>query len=165
MDYEKKYQEALERARQFSEHPLQEDSSNIVEYIFPELKESEDEKIRKEMIAYMKQPKDGELFPKAWISYLEKQGEQKPVEWSEDDEGWLNDTISFLEEIKGTYEQNAQDCINWLKTLRPHPCWQPSEEMIEALYRAIPGCVKEKSEDEILLDKLYQGLKYGIVLK
>lgn len=80
MDYEKKYQEALERARQFSEHPLQEDSSNIVEYIFPELKESEDEKIRKEMIAYMKHPKDGELFPKAWISYLEKQGEQKPVE-------------------------------------------------------------------------------------
>ena len=37
MNYEQKYKEALERARQFSEHPLQEDSSNIVEYIFPEL--------------------------------------------------------------------------------------------------------------------------------
>ena len=41
MDYEQKYREALERARQFSEHPLQEDSANIVEYLFPELKESE----------------------------------------------------------------------------------------------------------------------------
>ena len=42
MDYEKKYKEALERARQFSEKPLMEYSSNIVEYIFPELAESED---------------------------------------------------------------------------------------------------------------------------
>ena len=50
MNDEKKYKEALEKARQFSEHPLQEDSSSIVEYIFPELKESEDEKIRKALL-------------------------------------------------------------------------------------------------------------------
>jgi hypothetical protein len=31
MDYEKLYKEALSRARQFSEHPLQEDSDSIVE--------------------------------------------------------------------------------------------------------------------------------------
>ena len=54
MNYEQKYKEALERARQFSEHPLQEDRSSIVEYIFPELKESEDEKIRKALIKYCK---------------------------------------------------------------------------------------------------------------
>ena len=42
--------------------------------------------------------------------------------------------------------------------------WKPSEEMLEALYRAIPENVMEISEDEMLLDKLYQGLKYGRVL-
>ena len=42
--------------------------------------------------------------------------------------------------------------------------WKPSEEMLEALYRVIPENVMEISEDEMLLDKLYQGLKYGKVL-
>jgi hypothetical protein len=36
--------------------------------------------------------------------------------------------------------------------------------MLEALYSVIPENVMEKSEDEMLLDKLYQGLKYGKVL-
>ena len=54
--------------------------------------------------------------------------------------------------------------IDWLKSLRPQTTWKPSEEMLEALYRAVPKNVKEMSEDEMLLDKLYQGLKYGKVL-
>jgi hypothetical protein len=77
MDYEKLYKEALSRARQFSEHPLQEDSDSIVEYIFPELKESEDEKIRKELCkaiwTYIPNEEAHE-----YIIWLEKQGEQKP---------------------------------------------------------------------------------------
>ena len=50
MDYEKKYKEALERARQFSEKPYLEDSKGIVDYIFPELKESEGERIKEALI-------------------------------------------------------------------------------------------------------------------
>lgn len=84
MNYEKAYKEALEKARQFSENPLQEDSSSIVEYIFPELKESEDEKIRKyllkladrcpeDSIDFMRGVKKGDI-----IAWLEKQGEQNP---------------------------------------------------------------------------------------
>lgn len=80
MNYEKKYKEALEKARQFSEHPLEEDSSSIVEYIFPELKESEDEKIRKyllkladrcpeDSIDFMRGVKKGDI-----LAWLEKQG-------------------------------------------------------------------------------------------
>lgn len=83
MDYEKKYKETLERARQFSEHPLQEDSSNIVEYIFPELQESKDERIRKEIIETFKNLGDGKIpvdINYADIfTWLEKQGEQKPI--------------------------------------------------------------------------------------
>ena len=73
MDYEKKYKEALERAKQFSEKPYLEDSAGIVGYIFPELKESEGEKwIPKEIAKYLKE-KGG--FRSCWLAWLEKQGE------------------------------------------------------------------------------------------
>ena len=76
MNYEKAYKEALEKARQFSEHPLQEDSSSIVEYIFPELKESEDEKIRKWLIDWAKAVNWSEQFTiskEQVLAWLEKQ--------------------------------------------------------------------------------------------
>ena len=52
----------------------------------------------------------------------------------------------------------------YLDDIEPQSHWKPSEEMLEALYRAIPENVMEISEDEMLLNKLYQGLKYGRVL-
>ena len=52
-----------------------------IEYIFPELKESEDERIRKNIITYLKQRRDrSSSIPAAigsWIAWLEKQREQK----------------------------------------------------------------------------------------
>ena len=72
MDYEKKYKEALERAKQFSEKPYLEDSKGIVEYIFPELAESEDERIRKSLIDMLKNDEKCYLKEIAW---LERQGE------------------------------------------------------------------------------------------
>lgn len=74
----KAYDEALEKARQFSEYPLQEDSANIVEYIFPELKESEDERIRKEIISALEYANHKGVYDKH-IACLKKQVEQKPI--------------------------------------------------------------------------------------
>lgn len=75
MNYEQKYKEALEKARQFSEHPLQEDSSSIVEYIFPELADSEDERIRKALIRFHKSTIDVDgIKGEDIIAWLEKQG-------------------------------------------------------------------------------------------
>lgn len=76
MNYEKKYKEALERAKQFSEKPYLEDSKGIVEYIFPEFQESEDERIRKSLIDMLKNDEKCYLKEIAW---LEKQGE-KPTD-------------------------------------------------------------------------------------
>ena len=119
MNYEKKYKEALERARQFSEHPLQEDSSNIVEYIFPELRESENERTRKEIISFLQLPHKqfvGERKQEKWIAWLEKQGEQKPA-WSEDDEKRLQSCINIL---KAKSLMGKVDTANtmWLKSLK-----------------------------------------------
>ncbi|MBP5723802.1 MAG: hypothetical protein J6X18_09570 [Bacteroidales bacterium] len=55
---------------------------------FPELKESEDEKIRKEIIEYLKlkyeDPNAIEHNYDKWIAWLEKQKELKMIQWTGD---------------------------------------------------------------------------------
>ena len=80
------------------------------ERIFPELKENEDEKIRKKLIAYFKNLSDVysleplEINPKKVIAWLEKQGEQKPTT-----------EIKSAEESLGidseTYNKIVDECI------------------------------------------------------
>lgn len=117
MNYEQKYKEALEKARQFSEHPLQEDSSSIVEYIFPELKETEDEKIRKAVIEMIHDTPNIEceenynVRKEDALAWLEKQGEQKPVEWNERDERVLTEIIN---DVKFTQSKNPNSYMNQL---------------------------------------------------
>lgn len=127
MDYEKKYKEALERARQFSEHPLQEDSDSIAEYIFPELKESEDERIRKEIIDFIYDKTDTyELREKSnsWIAWIEKQGEQKPAEWSEEDEKMYRgvmavcDVWSTATSFYPKENEDVERLKHWLKSFK-----------------------------------------------
>ena len=125
----KRYDEALERCRKlYNEANANGYTSDIEDYetIFPELKESEDEMVRKELLDFCKNR--AENYP--------------------------NDPKY----------KNISAWIAWLKSLRPQNRWKPSDEMLEALYRAVPENVMEISEDEMLLDKLYQGLKYGRVL-
>ena len=87
MDYEEKYKEALERARKLQKTC---DNTAVIgwcEYIFPELKESENEKIRKALIEMVHDTTYDEL----WVDYnvhkeealawLEKQGEKKPFDY------------------------------------------------------------------------------------
>ena len=87
MDYEKKYKEALERARVFHTGGGTIDA-HITETIFPELKESEDERIRKWCISHINACinviKDNdeykEYLSNKVIAWLEKQGDKKPTE-------------------------------------------------------------------------------------
>jgi len=48
---------------------------------------------------------------------VEKQCEQNPA-WSEEDERYLNTTIAYLKDAK-EFKKTAENCINWLKSLRP----------------------------------------------
>lgn len=90
MDFEKAYRDALERAK-LSRLQLLDigEEATEIEYIFPELKESEDEKIRKEMIDFLQETIDnvGEspnkwtmYNAKKWIAWLEKQGKQNSAD-------------------------------------------------------------------------------------
>ena len=91
-----------------------------------------------------------------------KKIEQKP--WSEEDENNLNLIIARLHLHPNVKAEEYYKEYHWLKSLKDRYTWKPSDEMLDALYRVIPESVMEKSEDEVLLDKLYQGLKYGKVL-
>lgn len=99
MDYEKKYKHALECAKEiisyYKEHNRGDEASiEDLEGIFPELAESEDERIRKEIIDFLWKEKiylqevhsSVENNPKYRfvmdaIDWLEKQGEQKVSEY------------------------------------------------------------------------------------
>ena len=83
IDYKKKYEEAIERLKQWD----REHSSGYVikerdEFIFPELRESEDERMKEAIIAtihlYYGEPLEDEA--KKMISWLEKKAEQKANE-------------------------------------------------------------------------------------
>ena len=77
----KAYDEALERAKDFINgevHYELRKGENIMCWIFPELRESEDDRIRKELIDFVKSILTGFPDCKRFTDWLEKQCEQKP---------------------------------------------------------------------------------------
>lgn len=103
-----------------------------------EPKESEDERIKKDIITTLSigvACNESALHPGAYttlkeaIAYLERQKEQRPAEWSEEDKMHLNNAILAAEK-----EWGAESCTaKFLKSLRPQPRWKPSKEQMWAL--------------------------------
>lgn len=157
------YDKALEIARQYYEK----DSMNaFLDTIFPELAESEDERIRKRLIEYFEGFRMGNAEVK-WeglnvqevLVWLEKQKEQKPVEWSEEDEKDMAHIIRILDDsyVYGTHDLSKTDhenLVNKLKSLRPS--WKPSEEQINALYDILHPA---DTVNRPALESLYEQLK------
>ena len=84
MDYERKYKEALEKAKEFYTLCKKCEAKDTVDFLedsFPELKENEDEKIRGAIIHFISHtptvPK-GIIGKETMITWLEKQGAQNP---------------------------------------------------------------------------------------
>jgi len=157
MNYEKKYKNALTIAR--SRFKIEKDESVLtcLGMMFPELRESEEEMTRKKAIAILKQQRDYwsydgpiDKFPPATprkdlvdaidvaLSYLEKQKEQKPAEWSDEDEKMLADIIFKLAGFMG----NGKN-IAWLKSLRPQP---------QGTYKLIVHNIYEMLKDKDFFD-------------
>ena len=83
-------EEAIERIKsRYDKWALDDKDLEAIQCTFPELAESEDEKIRKEIIAFLTHYHTGQgnsvAYNNAWIAYLEKQKEQKPEQ-----ETWPN---------------------------------------------------------------------------
>ena len=173
MNYEKAYKEAIERAKHYTwystnRNDTAEPIKNAVEAIFPELKESDDEVIRKALIevlhrlptsAFEYGTEGGYLgaTKEQMLAWLEKQGEKS---WSEEDEKRISRIADFIwKNRKGDTDeiyQQEQD-VNWLKSLKSKKHWKPSEEQMRVLQTAIRdyGISYEKS----ILESLYNDLK------
>ena len=114
----KAYDEALKVLHKY-------DGANIVlsqslkEEMFPELAESEDERIRKEMIKVIR--KEAKEFPSSiiaenassWIAWLEKQGEQKLlIEKLPEEMKTIGESLGFTtQEESDKYNQMVSDLI------------------------------------------------------
>lgn len=130
--------EAFERARSAYGTGAYDDAT--LEFVFPQLKESEDERSRKWILEYLYDGlrKADEQFKgqfKTAIAYIEKQKEQKPVEWSEEEK-------NKIESIKTLVTIGRFDDINTIKTIWElldslSHSWKPSEEQMKALKWAI----------------------------
>ena len=110
MGHEKKHKEEVVRATQLWE--CGDITRENLEYIFPELKESEDEKIRKALIRYHQSTIniDG-IKGEEILAWLERQVE-KP-KWSKEDEEELEIAIETL------HEAGQHSSAIWLKSLKP----------------------------------------------
>ena len=117
----------------------------VLETLIPELAESEDERIKKQLIDSIKIgcSNSGISFTKEaadrYIAWLEKREEQKPAEWSEDDEDNLCRVIRVVEDN----DSDWKELTDWLKSLRPS--WKPSEQEKGALRTAISVLTEERS--------------------
>lgn len=135
--------------------------------LVPELKESEDERIRKAIgaaicgtMAVSILEANGANLPDA-LAYLERQKEQKPAEWSEEDKKWFKEielmALSFSNDTN--YRERF---FNWLKSIRPQSHWKPSEEQVDALrvYLYNPQYIDSSEDIRLkLVESLYNGLK------
>lgn len=147
MDYEKMYKEALERAKKFEEKY----GGGYAEYIFPELTESEDERILRVISEavitffsdYANDFEDEDRD--AALAWLEKQKEQKPA-WSEEDKKMLLSIINAFR--NGTVSTIGQE--QWLKNLperfnlQSKPEWS---EMDEDILNCCISSIEEAKEN------------------
>ena len=63
----------------------------------------------------------------------DKQGEKKPVEWSEEDEKMLKELITQLEALECSFALDFKVDKKWLKSLRPQNHWKPDIDELDAL--------------------------------
>jgi len=141
----KAYDKALEKAEKALEVCGTDkcETARQIFSLFPELKESEDEKIRekiiatihlyygeplddeaKEMIAWLEKQKNCEYIRKDWLEHIKHSwykegfidGKYTPKEWTINDATTLNGLIDFLENGTAKLQHDLTLYANWLKT-------------------------------------------------
>ena len=159
----KAYDKAIERAKQHC-------ADYVVETIFSELKESEGERIRKDIISFVEQAIDAgygiisKERKEKWIAWLKKQGEQNLVNTDLDElviqlEETIGTSPHSRETIKDFFKMAVQKYMNCLKIANGE-----IGSLVEENYR-----LKEKQgkqmpawseEDEDIRDTIIRDLKH-----
>ena len=103
------------------------------------------------------QTDDGILEHKAAITAVKKLYEQKPAEWSEEDEKILriiDGALFRASSALGTVRCSYDDARDWLESIKQRYIWKPSDEQITWLYRAADDASKDSRMKQILNELL-----------
>lgn len=105
---------------------LSKEQKEKLEDIFPELKESEGERIRKALAAYFAKFKPNDMWDADFsfgdiVAWLEKQGDKSA--WSEEDESMLNFVKVVLNKHKDDaffdkFKTTLNDCLTWFRNIK-----------------------------------------------
>lgn len=149
--------------------------------LIPELKESEDERIRQDCIKYLDWEyqhcsiNEDKIKIEKCIAWLEKQGSQNLANSTktckvEQNHGWSEDDEDALRVVTNIFEQHGVKLlcypafVHWLKTLPNritfNPYWKPSDEQMEYLAKAITTLGNEgDNKTSAILHELQTDLK------
>lgn len=130
--------------------------------LIPELAESEDEKIRKELIELVGLVPDymfGEIKPNKFIAYLEKQKEHQNNSDAPNESSWSG-MISSSDKDKDL-DEIAQDYVDRVKEYNPEPTWDLMQTAV--CYGYYLAEQKEQKPDDDPLDdpKFIKGFDTG----
>ena len=132
----KRFDEVLAMAKECITYIPDDAVNKYMLNMFPELKESEDEKVKKAIIHILYENYtdaaviEGVEIVKI-VAWLEKQGEQKPT-WSKEDDVRLQACIDVLQ-AKSINGKVDTIMTKWLKSLKERYTWKPSDEQMRAL--------------------------------
>lgn len=180
------YDEALDRCKEWASGTCGQSVNNspkdVAEFIFPQLRESEDERIIEEIkFAVMQMPSSRQDTKNRCLAYLEKQKPMYNLEIPagdiasaeedgpfDEDEFLENELSAFLQNYDKEYDDDAavSDVAKHFyeigKKVKPKQAeWRPQPESLEALMYAIEGewdKIKPTSYLSRRLEDLYEGL-------
>jgi hypothetical protein len=131
-------EEAIKILKDFHDESALFSVRTALETLYPELKESEGEKVRKALVEMVRDRTGDELWEdynvhkEEVLAWLEKQGEQKPIEWDADDDDKFfflkarlkdyEDCIIYDEELsmcqKNDVRETTKEFLEWLDTIK-----------------------------------------------
>ena len=117
MNYEKAYKEALERAKYCLTTDMDNSGHWAVNHIFPELAESEDEKMIGRIIEALQRymPTDELLEEQEMVSWLEKQGENRRVNFDEAEKEKYDFVSGQYIQCRASFNEFKEDNSYWLE--------------------------------------------------
>ena len=122
---------------------------------------SDNEKIINQIISLIKEVQEDEDWHIGkWsddaIAWLEKQKEQQPAEWSEEDKQTIRDAINRIKQLDHYWNRATdENLIKRLKSL--HSPWKPSKKQMETLKNCAYGAYQ--NGDGPTLRELYNDLE------
>lgn len=137
MDYEKAYKESFGVAQCLHEAG-DTTTKKQMERLFPQLAESDDyrnwKKVKRAIRIFFTNPTESNEL----LAWLEKQKEQKPVKWSEEDSRMLSDIAGYISGVGSSSGITKRERVDFLYelpkrfNLQPKPEWsEEDEKMLE----------------------------------